>query len=392
MDVSMPNHVVTAASTASHRKLRRQFSGKYYLTLQRNDWITHYYSDTPGVAVSEAWADKFARFSEQDEPEERPTSWCLIDSSEQDVVFFMSVRGDVVREARCLPFDELDRLKLKLGDRVYVAPGFSHHFPEEDVTTWGCHGVEWVEALEPSDYQSYQLKPNRLTVMALLGSGALLVAAVSGGLWAAHQQKAAKPVAPQVVDDYQGYRTAMRQGLSAGEVMDHVLSLTAKGTLAPFGWTLENVSLNGHDVVAVIKREEDGLRSTIKAWLEQQSADPTWQSRSTLTVESLTLTESLTFTLAEWTEEIAPYDVGDQLMDTFINLGWNMTGAKDVPAPFFRTLDMPLKKASVTLSEIQALMSMLTPLPVSIDAFALTPNEDGTYRIDMHIKFMGEHS
>lgn len=392
MSTLIPQHVVTAVGTASPWKLRRQFPGKYHLTVQREGWITRYYSDKPSIAVSEAWADKLSRASEPEAQEESSSSWCLIDSCEKDVVFFMSVRGGIVREARSLPFDELDRLKLKLGDVVYVAPGFVQHFSNEDVTTWGCQNVEFVSALEPHESQLYQLKPNRLTMIVLLGTGVLLAGAVYGGFWFTHQQDAPKQAVPQVVDDYQAYRSSMRHGLSAGEGMEHLLSLTAKGTLAPFGWTLDNVTLKGHDMVATINRDEFGTRAPMKLWLAQQASDPTWRAQSHLAVNQLTLTEPMKVTLVEWVDEIAPYEVADKLMDILIKLGWDFSKAAEKPTPITNTLDMPLKKASVTLGEFQSLATMFNPLPISLEALKLTPNGDGTYRVDMHIKFTGEVS
>ncbi|HBC3487091.1 hypothetical protein [Vibrio parahaemolyticus] len=388
MTTLIPQHVVTADSTASPWKLRRQFPGKYHLTVQRDGWITRYYSDKPSIAVSEAWADKLSRASEPDAQEESPSSWCLIDSSEKDVVFFMSVRGGVVREARSLPFDELDRLKLKLGDVVYVAPGFVQHFPGEDVTTWGCQNVELVPALEPHERQAYQLKPNRLNVMVLLGAGVLLAGAVSGGLWFAHQQEAPKQVVPQVVDDYQAYRSSMRNGLSAGEGMEQLLSLTAKGTLAPFGWTLDNVTLKGHDMVATINRDDTGLIATAKGWLQLKGLT----DQAVMNIDSLTLKEPMQASLSEWVDEIAPYEVSEKLLDILIKLGWNANGSKRNDLKYTTVLDMKLKKASVTLGEFQSLATMFNPLPISLEALKLTPNGDGTYRVDMHIKFTGEVS
>lgn len=388
MSTLIPQHVVTADSTASPWKLRRQFPGKYHLTVRRDGWITRYYSDKPSIAVSEAWADKLSRASEPEAQEDSPSSWCLIDSSEKDVVFFMSVRGGVVREARRLPFDELDRLKLKLGDVVYVALGFVQHFPGEDVTTWGCQNVELVPVLEPHERQAYQLKPNRLTAMVLLGAGVLLAGAVSGGLWFAHQHEAPKQAVPQVVDDYQAYRSSMRNGLSAGEGMEHLLSLTAKGTLAPFGWTLDNVTLKGHDMVATINRDDTGLIATAKGWLQLKGLT----DQAVMNIDSLTLKEPMQASLSEWVDEIVPYEVSEKLLDILIKLGWNANGSKRNDLKYTTVLDMKLKKASVTLGEFQSLATMFNPLPISLEALKLTPNGDGTYRVDMHIKFTGEVS
>ncbi|MDN4695748.1 hypothetical protein QYZ45_17550 [Vibrio parahaemolyticus] len=49
-----------------------------------------------------------------------PDHWCLLDLHEKDVLFFMTVRGHVVREARLVPLDELDEVKLKLCEQVFV--------------------------------------------------------------------------------------------------------------------------------------------------------------------------------------------------------------------------------------------------------------------------------
>ncbi|WP_230732678.1 hypothetical protein, partial [Vibrio parahaemolyticus] len=312
----------------------------------------------------------------------------LFHTPEISIALFMSVRGGIVREARSLPFDELDRLKLKLGDVVYVAPGFVQHFSNEDVTTWGCQNVEFVPALEPHESQLYQLKPNRLTMIVLLGTGVLLAGAVYGGFWFTYQQDAPKQAVPQVVDDYQAYRSSMRHGLSAGEGMEHLLSLTAKGTLAPFGWTLDNVTLKGHDMVATINRDDSGLTATAKGWLQLKGLT----DQAVMNIDSLTLKEPMQASLSEWVDEIAPYEVSEKLLDILIKLGWNANGSKRNDLKYTTVLDMKLKKVSVTLGEFQSLATMFNPLPISLEALMLTPNGDGTYRVDMHIKFTGEVS
>ncbi|HAV1327666.1 TPA: hypothetical protein L3N00_004200 [Vibrio parahaemolyticus] len=373
----LPNHVVTTQTSSSRWQLARQFPGKYQLTIERDGWRTRYYSDEPTVAISEAWRNKV-------EQDIAPDHWCLLDLHEKDVLFFMTVRGHVVREARLVPLDELDEVKLKLCEQVFVTEKLTQSESAPNLSAVSDK-VDTAPVLEPQDKQAYALKsqrPKTLAVTAIV-LGVLLI----GVSQFTHYQAKPKDTVQQVVDEYHAYRAAVGRAQSAADGMMHALSLTATSALAPSGWALSKISLKGNNLTAVFNREDGGLLSTAKAWLAKHSL-----SNAVLTIDTLTLSEPMTVKLDKWTTEMAPAQLGQQLADTLIKLGWDITGSKESKAMLTSTLDMTLKKNGVTLSELKSLATLYQPLPVGLNAFTLTPSDDGTYRVEMRIQYLGDLS
>lgn len=373
----LPNHVVTTQTSSSRWQLARQFPGKYQLTIERDGWRTRYYSDEPTVAISEAWRNKV-------EQDIAPDHWCLLDLHEKDVLFFMTVRDHVVREARLVPLDELDEVKLKLCEQVFVTEKLTQSESAPNLSAVSDK-VDTAPVLDPQDKQGYALKsqrPKTLAVTAIV-LGVLLI----GVSQFTHYQAKPKDTVQQVVDEYHAYRAAVGRAQSAADGMMHALSLTATSALAPSGWALSKISLKGNNLTAVFNREDGGLLSTAKAWLAKHSL-----SNAVLTIDTLTLSEPMTVKLDKWTTEMAPAQLGQQLADTLIKLGWDITGSKESKAMLTSTLDMTLKKNGVTLSELKSLATLYQPLPVGLNAFTLTPSDDGTYRVEMRIQYLGDLS
>ncbi|HGF3724438.1 TPA: hypothetical protein ACF367_004610 [Vibrio parahaemolyticus] len=373
----LPNHVVTTQTSSSRWQLARQFPGKYKLTIERDGWRTRYYSDEPTVAISEAWRNKV-------EQDIAPDHWCLLDLHEKDVLFFMTVRDHVVREARLVPLDELDEVKLKLCEQVFVTEKLTQSESAPNLSAVSDK-VDTAPVLEPQDKQGYALKsqrPKTLAVAAIV-LGVLLI----GVSQFTHYQAKPKDTVQQVIDEYHAYRTAVGRAQSAADGMMHALSLTATSALAPSGWALSKISLKGNNLTAVFNREDGGLLSTAKAWLAKHSL-----SNAVLTIDTLTLSEPMTGKLDKWTKEMAPAELGQRLADTLIKLGWDITDSKESKAMLTSTLDMTLKKSGVTLSELRSLATLYQPLPVGLNAFTLIPSDDGTYRVEMRIQYLGDLS
>ncbi|HHC7250652.1 TPA: hypothetical protein ACN380_004433 [Vibrio parahaemolyticus] len=377
-----PNHVVTTQTSSSRWQLARQFPGKYQLTIERDSWRVRYYSDEPTMAISEAWRNKV-------EQDIAPDHWCLLDLHEKDVLFFMTVRGNVVREARLVPLDELDEVKLKLSEQVFITPKLAQSDTALDLSAVSDK-IDTAPVLEPQDKQAYALKSQRPKKLAVAGIvfGVLLI----GVSQFTHYQAKPKDTVQQVIDEYHAYRAAVGRAQSAADGMMHALSLTATSALAPPGWRLNKISLKGDRFVAVINREKGGLLSVAKAWLAKRGLNAKLNPNAALTIDTLTLSEPMTVKLDKWTTEMAPAQLGQQLADTLIKLGWDITGSKESKAMLTSTLDMTLKKNGVTLSELKSLATLYQPLPVGLNAFTLTPSDDGTYRVEMRIQYLGDLS
>ncbi|HBC3902257.1 TPA: hypothetical protein KD856_003999 [Vibrio parahaemolyticus] len=375
MMMRVPQHVVTTIESSSRLQLARQFPGKYHLTIENNGWRTRYYSDEPTVAVSEAWRRKV-------EQETAPDHWCLLDLHEKDVLFFMAVRGRTVREARLVPLEELDEVKLKLCEQVFVTERLTQSESRPDLSAVSDK-IDTAPTLDPKDTQPYQLKSNRIKHLAI--GGALLACLIGGLSVISHHQAKPKEVVQHVIDDYHAYRSTVGRSLSATNGMARALSLTTLSVRAPSGWQLSNITLKGTQLMAVIQRDDVGLLSTAKTWLGTLSK-PT----SILTVNTLTFTEAITEKLDKWTTQSASAELGQTLLDTLVQLGWHLTDSKESKTILTSTLDMTLRKNSATVSELNTLVTLFRPLPVGLNAFTLTPNADGTFRIELRIQYFGE--
>ncbi|HHB1592662.1 TPA: hypothetical protein ACN976_000769 [Vibrio campbellii] len=370
MTTFTPTHAVIKTDTLSKWQLSRKLPGKFSLTVQRGHWLTRYVSQEAGFAIAEAWLHKLDSHA--------PDHWCLMDKHDHDHVFFMQVRSGVVREATTLKIDDINPVKLSLSERLYLTPALAE---EERWQSWPC---ESVPPLEERDWRPYPLKPNKSA--AFIIGGAFLIVCLALSVWLTSAPPKPGTPQPHVVDVYQDYRHAMTHAVSASEGFNDALLLTSISALAPSGWNLSKVTLQGSTMVAVIERGDDGLMSSAKHYLASLDSPAT----SVLTLDALTLTKPVKGHLDQWQDELAPYSLGFQLVDVLTGLGWHTSNSNESKLAPASTLDVTLNKNSVALSELPSLTTLFRPLPLSLQALTLTPNTDGTYRAVMRLQYIGE--
>lgn len=365
-----PNHVVTAASSFSKWQLARKHPGKYALTVERGHWLTRYVSDEPRVAMAEAWRHHLK--------ETAPNHWCLIDRH-SDAVFFMQVRNDVVRQAKLLSFDELDTLTLKMSDAVYLTPAI-----DALDERWSPFVIQAVAALTQKEWQSYTLKKSKAP--KIFAGGAVLLMVLIAALWLTRTQDApVKAVAP-VVDDYQSYRQTMSQAISAAKSAEQALHLAALAQSAPPGWTLNALTLQGEQLTARLKRDEDGRLSDARHWSETLA-----HVDALLTPQSLTLSLPLTQKLKAWSAQMSPFEASDSLLDALTQLGWRISDTKESPSALIKTLSFTLKKDAMTLAELATFETLAEVYPLSLTTLQMTPRESGQYHATLHLTYTGEN-
>lgn len=373
MTAFIPTHAITKVTSLSRWQLAKQHRGKFSLTVKQGEWLTRYVSDEPSIAIAQAWLEKLTN--------DAPTVWCLIDHVEEDDVFFMHVCDGVVREARRLSLDKLNRLKLSLGQRIYLTPSMDEahpHFEGLPITS--------VSPLEPHDWANHQLKSHQRFIWPILALVFMLLMTVAWSAYHAHQQTVSQE-ANKVVDVYQGYRHKMQRALSASDAIDQALTLATYSTFAPVGWSPDKVMLKGKDIIAVLKREETGLMASMEHWLAKR---PHIVPSSVLTINHATLKRPITASMTQWTEQMAPYTLADKLVDKLTLLKWRITNSKESPSPLTTSLEVTIEKKDATLSELASLRVLFQPLPVSLNALSLSPNADSTYRATLHIEYTGE--
>ncbi|MEZ9361460.1 hypothetical protein AB4175_16475 [Vibrio cyclitrophicus] len=365
-----PNHVVTAASSFSKWQLARQHPGKYALTREHGHWLTRYVSDDPGVAIAEAWRHHLKSAA--------PNHWCLIDRH-AEAVFFMQVRGDVVRQAKLLSFDELDTLTLKMSDAVYLTPAI-------DATDerWSPFAIQAVAALTQKEWQGYTLKKSRAPEI-LAGGGAVLMVLIAA-LWLTRTQDAPALAVAPVVDDYQSYRQTMSKAISASQGAQQALHLAALAQSAPPGWVLSALTLKHDRLIADLKREDAGRLADARHWSETLT-----HVDAVLTPQSLTLSLPLTHTLKAWATQMSPFEASDSLLDTLTQLGWRISDTSEHPLPTIKTLSLTLEKDAMTLDELATFETLVEAYPLSLTALQMTPRESGQYHATLHLTYTGEN-
>ncbi len=373
--MTIPHHVVTHSATASHWQLRKQFPGKYHFTREHNGWRTHYYSDVPTVALSEAWR-------EQVEEDIVSDVWALLDLHDEHTLFFMMVSGEVVREARTLPITEFNPIKLRLCGEFFITDRCERH-PELPDLSAVRDLYEAIGPLEEHHMTPYTLKPNRMKTGLWVMSA--VCAAVLGLTLMPSSQEQTQSAATTVDDEYQYYRQSVSQMLSASNVLTQAFLLTSVSAQAPSGWQFTQLVLNHHQLVANITRSDEGLMSTMEAWLAHHP-----QQSATLTLDALSISASVTDTLTDWTHLIAPSSQSRPVADTLIKLGWQLSAHQEHKAAHTNTQSATVERNDATLSDIASLITLFANQPVGIDALSLTPTKDGSYHIDMHLQFIGE--
>lgn len=373
MSLFTPNHVVTTTSSLSKWQLTRQYPGKYALTVECGHWLTRYVSDEPGVAIAEAWRHHLKSTA--------PDHWCLIDRH-AEAVFFMQVRGDVVRQARLLSLEDLDTLTLKMSDAVYLTPAM-----DAQDERWSPFAIQAVAALTQKEWQGYQLKKTRVPTMFVVGGVVLMVFIVALGL--SRPREAPVSTASMVVDDYQSYRQAMSRALSASKGAQQALHLAALAQGAPPGWALSALTLQDKQLTARLERDDVGRLGDARLWV-----DTFPHLDAVLTPQSLKLTMALTHTLDDWTTQMSAFEDSHSLLDALTQLGWRITDAQDEPKVLnmVKTLNITLEKDVMTLGEFTTLETLFQGYPLSITALKVTPLEPGRYHTILHLTYTGEKS
>ncbi|MDN4735310.1 hypothetical protein QYZ42_24950 [Vibrio parahaemolyticus] len=89
---------------------------------------------------------------------------------------------------------------------------------------------------------------------------------------------------------------------------------------------------------------------------------------------------------------MAPAELGQHLADTLIKLGWDITEQQRKQSDAHQYARYDAEKSGVTLSELNSLATLYRPLPVGLNAFTLIPSDDGTYRVEMRIQYLGDLS
>ncbi|WP_079324291.1 hypothetical protein [Vibrio sp. L85] len=388
-EFNIPNHVIASSQTTSAFKLSRKFPAKFTYTTKKNGWLVHYYSDLPGcVALSEVWLKKITDFYEESAP-----CWSLITPYQGDSVFFMLVRDGVVRESIVLPVGDLDEVDLACSDTIYMTEpsevNVAYAQVRKRLNEIGLNDrVCSIHPLNDNEYLGFELNAKRSYKMATIFTSLAVLLIALLLIWSPTKQDAKQTQEEQVIDEYLGYRSQMKTTLPAFEAINSAFRMASYGVLLPKGWSLNQITLNGHQVIATVMREKEGLYSVAQTWLEMHSD---LKPFATLYPDRLLITQSISTTLNHWENQIPTYGSIQPLIDKLVVQSWGVDSFKESKSATFTALEMTVRKEDVYVNELQSLVNTFSELPIGINSIAIAPDGIATYRVEMNLKYIGEN-
>ncbi|HGS5795390.1 TPA: hypothetical protein ACMD0V_004451 [Vibrio parahaemolyticus] len=308
-------------------------------------------------------------------------------------MFFMLVRDGVVRESIVLPVGDLDEVDLACSDTIYMTE------PSEIMVAYaqvrkrlneiGLNDrVCSIHPLNDDEYLGFELNAKRsYKMVSIFTSLAVLLIALLL-IWSPTKQDAKQTQEEQVIDEYLGYRSQMKTTLPAFEAINSAFRMASYGVLLPKGWSLNQITLNGHQVIATVMREKEGLYSVAQTWLEMHSD---LKPFATLYPDRLLITQSISTTLNHWENQIPTYGSIQPLIDKLVVQSWGVDSFKESKSAIFTALEMTVRKEDVYVNELQSLVNTFSELPIGINSIAIAPDGIATYRVEMNLKYIGEN-
>ncbi|TFZ62424.1 hypothetical protein E4T25_04305 [Photobacterium damselae subsp. piscicida] len=369
-----------SVQTISKENFKRQHPSPYTYLIVRNGFYHLYTSQEPSFARSEAWLKKIQK-----------TEWGLIEPLEDGSLFFMFVgKGDIIK-AQVGTFEHLDSVLLERCPIIYLVDDnkLAQRLEPAQHQTLLTYPVELISPLTPPELTPFALKKHKKLPVKSIAAIALLIALGGVGVYA--YQEAIKPEPlPPPVDPYLAYRTAVTTAYSASEILNQAVSLGAIGMGLPYGWQLNQVTLDEGNILLTAQRTPKGQRAVILAWLGHHAK---LQPYSQVSLDSLTIRIPIQQTLQDWRNKIMSTEPAlSSIMDAQIALGWTVTEFSQDNGLVSITSRWRASKET-SLSQLTTFSQMLSTLPVTVTQLTIKPTgRIGEFNIQLQFAFMGNQS
>ncbi|ANS88112.1 hypothetical protein RJD38_21685 (plasmid) [Vibrio scophthalmi] len=379
--VSLPHH---GKPQSVLRKLKKAWPSKYSLAFVRDSRVCLYTAESAAVVRSEVWRE--ALMGRGVDLRSVVVLDVLSDQSESSQLYCVVIEeGEVV--AQWLQ----NSLNIKENVAILTAKTVLCAVSDEDKVIEG----QWCLPLTESEQEAlaaYTLKAKKSPLPWVVGGG---VAALGLGallMWPAPSQKAeelrSEPVAVVVADPWGDYRSIMENDHSAAAVFQQVQNLVAMAQLLPPKWKPTLIEVSSGVVTLNIEREPLGQVAMLTAWIDHY---PAIKPYITYSRESAVISTPVEKPLSFWAERFIPIEpTQSTLFDTLALLGFEASGVSETKGAYQKTA-FSIEK-SLTLFDVGVLLGLMSPLPMTVADFSLSPVGDGAWQGGINLSFYGVSS
>ncbi|MCG9692846.1 hypothetical protein L1D55_14045 [Vibrio sp. Isolate22] len=257
----------------------------------------------------------------------------------------------------------------------------------------------------PSDQElnlleQYRLAPPRQRLQkrkVIMGVSALLVVMAALALYVQHpepQTPATSQVShesdstePKALPPWGMYRLVLHEAVSAHSVMEGALLGATHLVLLPQGWKAKGLTQQGAELTATIEREPNGLIAVWQQWLRQHdSLSPFLDGDG----EQHTLRLPLASGLPYWQSHVMPMQPTDQrLQDALVTMGFVAQLTHEKASSSWQSQTWEVTHQGVSASELNTLAALFAVMPISMNAFTLTPVSPHRWSLSFSITLYG---
>ncbi len=363
------------------RQLQKRSTGIYHFSRERQGWVCHYSSDTPGEVRCE-WVIDTLLAKGVVNPDDSYRVVEALESEEGNLQRYQCivVQDGAIHRAWVQTDTDWSTLLLVGALRTVVIG---------DVPALEGETVQWSpDDTLPlfSDYALQKPTPWRKRVALMVGVVALIggvmmfpllfgpktVVSVSAPTPKATEKTPwTLKMSPQAQ-----YRFALQKSVRAEQSMQQALYLAAYLTLLPPGWESDGITFEGSEIRTSLTRSPSGLRSVLDALL---ASYPQMTRFTTLSPHGVTISVPVTTGMPDWYDHILPLSPSwQQLQDTLTLMGFELEvmpsdGGSGEQASSWGKVQWTVVHPTLRLGMLDLLNNELVKLPVSVDSLSMTP-------------------
>nr|WP_014343600.1 hypothetical protein [Aliivibrio fischeri]AEY78186.1 hypothetical protein [Aliivibrio fischeri] len=366
------------------RKLKKAWPSRFSQAFIRDERVCLYISNEAAVVRSELWRDALitrdidlssvAILDVVSDSKEVPQLYCVVIEN-----------GEVVSQWLQSSLNITENVAILSAKMVLCAVS------NESLV---FHG-QWCLPLTDSEMENlsaYTLKAKKTVWGWALGGGVVALGLGALLMW---PEPPPKPVvidevsiAPVVIDPWAEYRTVMKDTYSASDTLHQVQNAMAVAQLLPPKWKASQIKVQDGVVIMDIQREKFGQVQLFSAWLEQHSGLTPYV---TFSRDGAMLKTPIEKPTGIWSERIIPVEPTQQaLLDTLASMKFEVN-ALDERKGVYQHTSFSLKQ-SFDLFDVEVLMSLMAPLPMTASDFSLFPASDDGWQGEITFSFYGVNS
>ncbi|WP_045407386.1 hypothetical protein [Vibrio jasicida] len=365
------------------RKLKKAWPGSHTKVVVHDQHVLMYVANAPLLARSELWRDVLQRRGVDlssvalleviSEPGDAPELYCVVIED-----------GRVSAQWLQASFNVKDQVAILTAKQVLCA----------------CESVnevfygQWCSPLTDIEKEAealYYLQSKKATWPWLVGGGVGALGLSAMLMWPEPPPPVVTTQAPSpvvVVDPWASYRAVMNESPSASQVFEYVQSLAVIADHLPTDWKPGSLSFTDNQLSLAIKREPLGVVGLFEAWLEQ---NPTLKPYISHNRQGATVLAPLENDLGEWVNKVPPLEPTLKTVQDVLAIMGIEVKSESISTAGASVASLSLDQ-TFSLLELEMLMRLLKPIPVTLDYLNLEYVDLGQWQGSIQLKLYGAQS